>query len=211
MSSRRGFWTEMLAFYILESLGFEIEAYRHRVEREGVEVAEIDALAEKNGEKYAVEVKSGRISTTDVRQAYTNAKLLGAKPLVVARGFADKSAEVYARELGVEVLVLPDYFHFISTEELVATLEDAILNVFERLIGGNFEDLSHEELETLRAIAFSKSAEEAYKRLGKSFEEFSRTIGGLREKGVITEDGSFNRLKMQARLFLLLRKLLVEQ
>lgn len=210
MSSRRGFWTEMLAFYILESLGFEIETYRYRVEREGVEVAEIDALAKKDGETYAVEVKSGRISTTDVRQAYTNAKLIDAKPLVVARGFADKSAEVYARELGVEVLLLPDYFHFISTEELIATLEEAILNVFERLLGGNFEDLSGEELEVLRAIAVSKNPEEAYKMLGKSFEEFSRIIGELRAKGFITETGSFNRLKIQARLLLFLRKLWIE-
>ncbi|MGB9708843.1 MAG: recombinase RecB [Infirmifilum sp.] len=206
MSSRRGFWTELLAFHILESLGFEIQEYRHRITRSGVEVAEIDALARKNNDLYAVEVKSGRISTTDIRQAFANAQLIGAKPLVVARGFADKSAEAYANELKVEVILIPDYLHFISTEELMAVMEEAILNSLDKLLDVNFKDLSEKELGVIRSLATSKNPEEACRALGMSLEEFSTVLGRLREKGVLVSDSSFTRLRVQARLVLLLRK-----
>ncbi|MEZ0346606.1 MAG: endonuclease [Infirmifilum sp.] len=210
MSSTRGIWTEMLAFYLLESLGYQIVSYRQRVERGGVEVAEIDALARKNDVLYAVEVKSGRISTTDIRQAFSNAQLIGAKPLLVARGFSDKSAEVYARELGVEVILLPDYFHFVSMDELMQTLEEAMFNSLAKLLGGNFEELKEKELELLRVLASSSDVDDTCRKLGISFEEFSRMLGELRDRGILLESGSFERLKVQARIVLILRKILLE-
>jgi len=208
VGSRRGFWTEALAFHILESLGFEIVSYRHRVVREGVEVAEVDAIARKGGELYAVEVKSGRVSTTDVRQALANAQLVGAKPLIVARGFADKSAEVYARELGVEVVLLPDYFHFVSTEELERLVENALVEALSRLLNVSVDGLSEEELEAIKVIAVSRDASEASTRLGLDGKGFSQLISSLREKGVLSESGPFEKLRLQARVFLLLKKLL---
>ncbi|QOJ78447.1 endonuclease [Infirmifilum lucidum] len=206
MASRKGFWTETLAFYVLESMGFELVSYRHRIVKDGVEVAEVDALARKSGELYAVEVKSGRISTTDIRQAVANAQLLGAKPLIVARGFSDKSAEVYARELGVEVVLLPDYLHFVSTEELLQLLEDALIRTIDRLLDRNIESLSEEELRVLREIASSRDADEACRRLGVDSRSFSQLLGSLREKGVIS-GGSFEKLRVQARIALILRRL----
>jgi len=208
VGSRRGFWTEALAFHILESLGFEIVSYRHRVVREGVEVAEVDAIARKGGELYAVEVKSGRVSTTDVRQALANAQLVGAKPLIVARGFADKSAEVYARELGVEVVLLPDYFHFVSTEELERLVENALVEALSRLLNVSVNGLSEEELKAIKVIAVSRDASEASTRLGLDGKGFSQLISSLREKGVLSESGPFEKLRLQARVFLLLKKLL---
>ncbi|PLJ77346.1 recombinase RecB [Infirmifilum sp. SLHALR2] len=208
MGSRRGFWTETLAFHILESLGFEVVSYRHRVVREGVEVAEVDAIARKGGELYAVEVKSGRVSTTDVRQALANAQLVGAKPLIVARGFADKSAEVYARELGVEVVLLPDYFHFVSTEELERLVENALVEALSRLLNVSIDGLNEEELEAIKVIAVSRDAGEASTRLGLDGKGFSQLISSLREKGVLSESGPFEKLRLQARVFLLLKKLL---
>lgn len=206
--SRRGVWTEMLAFFVLESLGFNVEELRYRVQREGVEVAEVDALARRNGELYAVEVKSGKVSTTDVRQALANAQLIGAKPLIVARGFADKSAEVYARELGVEVILLPELLHFVSLEELLDIVEEAVLSSLERLLDFNVEELSAEELRALHAIAVSRDLAEACRRLELDNEECSRLLGNLRSKGVISEVGRFSRLRMQARLLLVMRRAL---
>ncbi len=207
MASRRGFWTEALAFHVLESMGFELVSYRHRIVKDGVEVAEVDALARKNGELYAVEVKSGRISTTDVRQAVANAQLLGAKPLIVARGFSDKSAEVYAKELGVEVVLLPEYFHFVSTEELFQLVEDALVRTIDRLLDRNVESLSEEELRVLREIASSRDADEVCRRLGIDSKSFSRLLSSLRERGVISE-GPFEKLRVQARIALILRRVL---
>lgn len=173
-------------------------------------MAEIDALARKNDVLYAVEVKSGRISTTDIRQAFSNAQLIGAKPLLVARGFSDKSAEVYARELGVEVILLPDYFHFVSMDELMQTLEEAMFNSLAKLLGGNFEELKEKELELLRVLASSSDVDDTCRKLGISFEEFSRMLGELRDRGILLESGSFERLKVQARIVLILRKILLE-
>ena len=63
---------------LLPALGLFPKASRYRIYRNGVEVGEIDILAvDGNGNTYAVEVKAGKIDISGVRQAYTNAKLIG--------------------------------------------------------------------------------------------------------------------------------------
>ena len=78
----KGKTVEELATALLEGEGFRILERRKVIRVGESQVAEVDILAEKDGEVYAVEVKSGRISVTDVRQAFTNARLLGYKPLI---------------------------------------------------------------------------------------------------------------------------------
>ncbi|HDJ97324.1 MAG TPA: endonuclease, partial [Thermofilum sp.] len=75
-----GLLVEDLAEGLLVRLGYVIKERRKKIVFEGVEVAEIDYLAEKEGEKYIVEVKAGRISVNDVRQVYTNSVLVNARP-----------------------------------------------------------------------------------------------------------------------------------
>jgi predicted RecB family endonuclease len=92
-----------------------------------VEVGEVDILAvDGDGNTYAVEVKAGKIDISGIRQAYINAKLIGAKPLVIARGYAEEGARELARELGVEVVLLPDYV-FLSVDDLYTAFTNAFV------------------------------------------------------------------------------------
>jgi Predicted endonuclease (RecB family) len=112
---------------LLPALGLFPKASRYRIYRNGVEVGEIDILAvDGNGDTYAVEVKAGKIDISGVRQAYTNAKLIGAKPLVIARGYAEEGARELAKELGVEVVLLPDYL-FLSVDDLYVAFTNAFV------------------------------------------------------------------------------------
>ncbi len=112
---------------LLPALGLFPKASRHRIYRNGVEVGEVDILAvDGDGNTYAVEVKAGKIDITGIRQAYINAKLIGAKPLVIARGYAEEGARELARELGVEVVLLPDYV-FLSVDDLYTAFTNAFV------------------------------------------------------------------------------------
>ncbi len=112
---------------LLPALGLFPKASRYRIYRNGVEVGEIDILAvDGNGNTYAVEVKAGKIDISGVRQAYTNAKLIGAKPLVIARGYAEEGARELAKELGVEVVLLPDHI-FLSVDDLYTAFTNAFV------------------------------------------------------------------------------------
>ncbi|WP_457619558.1 YraN family protein, partial [Methanopyrus sp.] len=74
---RRGKSAEEIAASILRKEGFEVVARNYRVELEDELVAEIDIVAEKDGERYAVEVKAGTVGVDAVRQAYVAAELTG--------------------------------------------------------------------------------------------------------------------------------------
>ncbi|MEL9991815.1 MAG: endonuclease NucS [Thermoproteus sp.] len=118
---------ETFVLDLLPSLGLTPLAHRYKIMRGGVEVGEVDVLAEDADKKlYAVEIKAGKVDVSGIRQAYINAKLLEAKPVVVCRGYADESAKKLAEELGVEVIILPDYV-FLSIDELVGALTSAFI------------------------------------------------------------------------------------
>ncbi|HDH06870.1 MAG TPA: recombinase RecB [Thermoproteales archaeon] len=198
----KGKTVEELATALLEGEGFRILERRKVIRVGESQVAEVDILAEKDGEVYAVEVKSGRISVTDVRQAFTNARLLGYKPLIVCRGFTDKAAEATAKALGVEVKVFPDFYFFASPEELYRIIERAVYKVITDLSSARIEEIDLEALEVLKSIAFSRSWEEAAQKLEVKEEEFKRILGRLRRKGLITVRGDYDKVRAQA-LFLL--------
>jgi predicted RecB family endonuclease len=194
---------EMLAQIILELEGYTVEKTRHVLSVEGRPVAEIDVVAKKDGETYYVEVKSGKVSVTDVRQAYTNARLAGVKPLIVARGFSDDAARITAKELGVEVLLIPDYLHLISPEEILQIVEAAVHLTLEKLLPNPVNELSQEELQVVRAIALSNTFEEAANKLGIGTHELGRKVSELREKGAITSTSPYRLLRLQCKLLLL--------
>ena len=124
---------EDIVIKYLESQGFEILRRRHRIFLNGVEVGEVDIIAERDGEVYAVEVKAGRADISAIRQAYVNATLLNAKPMIVCRGFANEEARELANRLGVEVVVLPDYA-LVTLEELENLVQAAVENFVQRLV-----------------------------------------------------------------------------
>jgi len=204
----RGFWTEQLALFVLESEGFEILGRREKIVRGSSEIAEVDLVARRQGELYAVEVKSGRVSVTDVRQAYTNAKLLGAKPLILARSFSDDAARALAEELGVQVILLPEYMHFVSPEELAELVEKALVSVLDRLLPAELPELGEEEARVLKALARGGTFSEAARLANMREDELGRAVERLREKGLLTLGRSPSELRLQAKVLLLLRSLL---
>ncbi len=201
----RGIWSELLAELLLEEKGFKVIEHRHKVKvgREGV--AEIDLIAEKDGVRYAVEVKSGKISHTDIRQVFTNAKLIGAKPLIIARSFVDSSSARLAEELGVETLFFPDYLVFLGPEDLRGVLEEILANTLLDLLSVKPWLVGDKDIEVLKALAYSNSMAEASRKLGISVKTLGRILKDLRERGVLTASRGFNRIRLQALIILLTR------
>ncbi|MFN3804082.1 MAG: restriction endonuclease [Pyrobaculum sp.] len=135
---------------LLPSLGFTPKAVRYKIYREGVEVGEVDILAvDERGETYAIEVKAGRVDISGIRQAYINARLLEARPLVIARGYADEGAKELARELGVEVILLPDYI-FLSIDDLYTALTNSLARFITTLLF-IYTTLTKEEIDVIES------------------------------------------------------------
>ena len=205
MKSRR-VWraSEAIAESLLEDMGFRVVGRHVRIDVGGVEVGEVDLVAERGGVRYAVEVKAGPVDVSGLRQAYVNALLLGAKPLVVARGYADESAEALARRLGVEVLVLPDALP-LTPEDVYETVKYAVEEALEEVLDAltRCHGLGGRELEVVRALASSETFTDAAQRLGVSVDELGSIVAGLRRKGLLRARGPFSKLRLESRLLLL--------
>ena len=193
-----GLLVEDLAEGLLVRLGYVIKERRKKIVFEGVEVAEIDYLAEKGGEEYVVEVKAGRISVNDVRQVYTNSVLVNARPLIIARGYSNASAKVTAEKLGVEVLILDEYLQIVSIDELSAILESVVLSTLSKLLLAGSSLPENIDEEALSAIASSKTYEELKARLKNP----NKIISEFRRLGVFILSGDFNVLRVQAEIAL---------
>jgi len=196
---RKGISAERLAASLLESLGYEILEKRKTIEIEGVEAAEVDIIAKSSsGEIYAVEVKAGRASVTDVRQAYTNAQILGMKPLLICKGFVDKAAEATVKRLGVKYILLPEFF-LVSPEDISRIVSESITDVLLAFESINISNINPDDVKILRALAFSNSINEALHRTGLRRRKFNRKLEVLRRKGVFPlKIYSFPYLKLQS-------------
>lgn len=171
---------------VLRDRGFEIIAELVPVRVGGYEVSDVDLIAVKSGESYAVEVKSGRLDVGGVRQAYVNALLLNSKPLVVCRGFSDAASEALAGELGVEVIVLedlllsdPDELRSILREEIRSALMEVLPSVLYP------SELDEDEIIVLRRIAESSDFLEAASSLGMTPERLGGILKEMRARGKI--------------------------
>jgi len=180
--------SEKIAIGVLEELGYKIIETSKRIEINGVEVGEIDVVAsDQQGEIYAVEVKAGRIDVSGIRQAYVNALLINAKPLVVCKGFADDAARELAEHLGVRVIQLSDVF-LVESEELYTivreVIEETLTDYLEVFYGFN-PQLKPDHLEILYAIHNSTTIDEAASKLGLDPAGLARKIDELKRIGVI--------------------------
>ncbi len=91
-----------------------------------------------SGNKYAIEVKSGKVDVSAIRQAYVNAKVLNAKPLIVARGgFSNDSSRALADELGVSVINLEEAV-VLTIDELRTVIENVLYEAVGDLINTVF-------------------------------------------------------------------------
>ena len=199
--SRRGKASEDIAFRFLEERGYRVVETRKRVVVDGVDVGEVDAIAvDSEGVRWAVEVKAGALDVNDVRQAYVNAMLVGAKPLIVCRGYANEAARKVAEKLGVKVIVLSDWF-LVDSVELALVVESVFERVLERFLeqivsaGGRVEE---EDVKLLQVLAESSSIVDAAKKLGARVEDVARLIANLREKGVLGNWRGWNGVRLGA-------------
>ncbi len=132
-SSRvKGRSSERIAKGILERLGYKILEKNKKITVDEAEAFEVDLLAvSPKGEKCCVEVKAGSASVSDIRQVFTNSEILGLKPLLVCKGFADEASEAVAAELDVEVIRLSEHYLLLEPEELEVILRTAIRDVLD--------------------------------------------------------------------------------
>jgi len=180
--------SERIAEEILRRLGFEVLEHHKRIIIEGLEVGEIDFVARSStGELYAVEVKAGKVDITGLRQAYVNAQLVGMKPLVICKGFADDAARELAKVLNIEVIQLSDIL-VVEDEELETivreAVEDALSEYLEMLLLENLSIKEH-NLKVLEVIAQSSSISEAAEKLGMDVQNVTKILNELRSQGVI--------------------------
>ncbi len=205
-AKRRWRSSEEIALRFLEEQGYKILDTHHKIKIEGIEIGEVDAIVEdEEGNRYAVEIKAGRIDVTGIRQAYINAQLLGYKPLVIAKGFSDESAALLAEKLGVKVIQLSDYF-LVESEELETLIKASIRSIIEEFLNALLiaKNLSPEEAEFLNTIAQSKNIKEAADKLNVSVEEIARKIKRLQNKGILSKrTKSFQEIRLYAQLLLL--------
>jgi predicted RecB family endonuclease len=171
---------------ILRSRGYEIRAELVPVRVGGYEISDVDLLAERGNDLYAVEVKNGKLDIGGVRQAYVNALLLNSKPLIVCRGFSDAAAEALAKELGIEVIVLDDLM-ISDPEELRRILREelrsALIEVLPSILYPS--ELDEGDMEILRTIAKSSDFLEAASHLGMTPDKLGNLLKDMRSKGKI--------------------------
>ncbi|MCC6016394.1 MAG: recombinase RecB [Desulfurococcaceae archaeon] len=187
---RRWLSSERIAQEVLGAIGFRVLETRKKVVLNGIEVGEIDALAtDDKGDLYAVEVKAGRIDVTGIRQAYVNALLLNAKPMVVCKGFADDAAKELAEKLGVQVIQLSDIF-LVESEELNIIVREVIeetLTEYLELFYSFNPNIKPEHMEILQAIYESSTIDEAAEKLGVDVSTFMKKVEDLKKIGIISK------------------------
>ncbi len=171
----------------LEELGYTVTETDKKIVIDDVIVSQVDAVAtDPGGTCYGVEVKAGNIDVTAVRQAYTNAILIGCKPLIIGKGFSDESAEKLAEKLGVKTLILSDAF-LIDAEELElivrGSIESVIMEFAEVFLSE--KELNKGDVELLHIIAYSPTIKDLANNLGVSIHEAVKRINELRRSGVL--------------------------
>ena len=187
-SRRRGLASERIAISVLEELGYKVLEVGKKIVINNTEIGEVDVVVEdSSGEEYAVEVKAGRLDVSGVRQAYVNALVIGAKPMVICKGFADDAARELAERLGVKVVQLSDVF-LVESEELYSIVREVVeevLTEYFELFYGYTVQLKQEHYELLSAIYSSTSIEEAAEKLNVDVSALAKRIDELRRQGII--------------------------
>ncbi|MCE4602141.1 MAG: recombinase RecB [Desulfurococcales archaeon] len=196
--------SEAIAAQILEDLGYTVVDKHVQVEVDGVQVSDVDLVAEKEGIRYAVEVKAGMADVNAVRQAYVNAKLTGMRPLIIARGADDRALKVSER-LGVEIITLPDLV-IAGVDDVREIVEEAVWSAIVRItsIPRYCKELGNEDLKVLEAIASTDTISEAAEMIGASVGDVARVLDKLRKLGLMPKPQKYGMVKALASLTLIL-------
>ncbi len=196
--------SESIAKELLEVLGYKVSEFHKKVIINGVEVSDVDIVAEKDGKLYAVEVKAGPADVSSIRQVYVNSRVLKMIPIIVSRGLADERAAELAKELNVDIISLSDQV-LTSLDELYVTFRSALTDFFNDVLRFLLKcnTLSEGDLRILSHIALSGNIEEAARNYGVPLEEFVAEISNLRKKGVLPK-GRYDYVLLLSKLMILL-------
>ena len=199
MSKVRGASAERIAKYILEKIGYKILRANEIFKLRGVEIAEIDFIAESpEGDKYVVEVKAGEVDVSTIRNVYANAKILKMRQLIIGRGFSNDAAKKIAEELGVKVITLSDFFILLDPLELEVIIRGAVRDVLQEY-GFKpiyFSHIDKDELEKLKALVTSSNIKDFLDKVKFTEKDFGKYVQKLKNKGVIPKGSmSFEKLK----------------
>jgi len=202
--------SENIALQYLEENGYKIIERNYKIKIDNIEVGEVDAIVEDSeGCKYAVEIKAGNIDVNGIRQAYVNAELLKMKPLIIAKGYADESAEKLAEQLGVKIILLSDVY-LVESEELETVVYSAINRILQDVLDTliNNQSITPEELDFIEKLAYSKTIKDLAEKCNLGLNEVVWKIKRLENKGVLKSRGrGFQELRLQAQLVFLREKI----
>jgi len=207
--SKRGLSAERITRRMLDSMGFSILEANHEVHSEGETIAEIDIVAEKDGQRYAVEVKAGRANLSSVRQAYANAQLAEMQPMLVCKK-ADDAVRESAAQLGVSLVEFSEYHLLLEPEELESIIKTCMEEVMEAygFLPYNVS-LDETDRDVLHALATAGEFQEAATILGMNGDVLGQEMARLSDKGVLpTRSLSFADLKRCAGSILARQELL---
>lgn len=194
---------------MLDSMGFAILEANHEVQSEGETIAEIDILAEKEGQHYAVEVKAGRANLSSVRQAYANAQLAGMWPMLICKK-AGEAVRESAAQLNVSLMEFSEYHLLLEPEELEAIVKTCMEEVMEQygFLPYNVS-LDDQERVVLQALATAGDFHQAATHLDMSDHQLGQELARLSDTGVLpTRSLSFSDLKRCAGSILARQELL---
>jgi len=194
---------------MLDSMGFSILAANHEVRSEGETIAEIDILAEKDGERYAVEVKAGRANLSSVRQAYANAQLSGMRPMLICKKASDAVHES-AAQLDVSIVEFSEYHLLLEPEELESIVKTCMEEVMEQygFLPYNVS-LDDHDREVLHGLATADDFQGAAVHLEMNDDDLGRELARLSDRGVLPQRSlSFADLKRCAGQILARQELL---
>ncbi len=209
MTKRRGLSAERIARRMLDSMGYTIIEANHQLSSDGETIAEIDILAEKAGERYAVEVKAGRAHLSSVRQAYANAQLAGMQPMLICKK-ADDAVHESAAQLDVQVVEFSEYHLLLEPEELESIVKTCMEEVMEEYGFLPYTvSLDEQDRQVLEALAAADGFQEAAGSLGMDSDMLGQELGRLSRRGVLPKRSlSFGDLKRCAGSILARQQLL---
>ena len=151
-----------------------------------------------------MEIKAGRLDVSGVRQAYTNAKLLGLKPLVVCKGFIDDATKATADQLEVKVIELSDQF-LVDSEELEIIVRESVENVIDDYLTTlliPLPELNDEEIVVLKALAENPTLTDAAQSLNLDLTRLLERISSLKRKGVLPRTRNYGAIRRRAKILL---------
>lgn len=200
----KGKSSERIARDILAKLGYEVIETNKIVTVDDARIFEVDIIARNSeDEVYCVEVKSGQAGVSDVRQVFGNSEILGLKPMLICKGFANEAAETMARELKVKMIRLTEHFILLEPEELeviVSTAVQDILNKYGFYPIPHWNKIKEEDWNLISTISEAERFKEAAENASLSVKQLGQRIGDLRQGGIFPRKGqSFTDLKRHSR------------